>query len=358
MLHEFLSENRERLVEDCRRKVAQRLAPKATAVELEHGIPIFLDQLIKTLRGQGMSLSAMGRSASLHGAELFQHEFTIDQVVHDYGDLCQAITELALEHKAPIEVEEFQVLNLSLDNAIAGAVTQYSEGRSSFIVDRDNRAETERLGYFAHELRNLMHTATLALTAIKVGNVGMFGATGAVLDRSMIGMNNLIDNCLSEVRARSGFKVHKQTFALADFITEAKVAATLQARASDCSFCVSPVDARITVHADRDMLMAAVGNLLQNAFKFSHRPGEVSLNAYATGDHVSIEVSDTCGGLPAGMSEHVTGSFEQSGKDRSGLGIGLSIVRRSVEANEGRLTMRDNRPLGCVFGIELASISD
>ena len=371
MLHEFLTENRAELVAACRRKVAQRPAPKATPGELDHGVPIFLDQLIRTLcyeqgadalQGKGASttdphdelvLSQMGVSATRHGAELFAHEFTIDQVVHDYGDLCQAITELAMERKAPIGVGEFQVLNRSLDNAIADAVSEYAKGRSSFIVDDRNRAETERLGFFAHELRNLLHTATLALTAIKAGNVGLSGATGAVLDRSIVGMHNLIDRSLSDVRARAGFKVHRQTFPLADLITDVRVAAALEARVSGCGFSVSPVDPTLRIHADRDLLMSAIGNLLQNAFKFSRQDGEVFLDAYAAGDRILIDVSDRCGGLPPGMADKIFEPFSQGGENRSGLGLGLTIVKRSVEANGGALSVRDHAPVGCVFTIDL-----
>ena len=48
MLHEFLASNRADLIERCRRKVTQRPAPRVTRAELTHGIPLFLDQLIKT----------------------------------------------------------------------------------------------------------------------------------------------------------------------------------------------------------------------------------------------------------------------------------------------------------------------
>ncbi len=50
MLHDFLTAQRAELIERCRLKVAGRRAPQATDVELEHGIPLFIDQLIKTLR--------------------------------------------------------------------------------------------------------------------------------------------------------------------------------------------------------------------------------------------------------------------------------------------------------------------
>jgi signal transduction histidine kinase len=101
------------------------------------------------------------------------------------------------------------------------------------------------------------------------------------------------------------------------------------------------------------MLAAAVGNLLQNAFKFTERNTEVSLRAYASGDRVLIDVADGCGGLPAGDAEKMFQAFTQNGQDRSGLGLGLSISRSSVQANDGILRVRDLPGEGCVFTIDL-----
>jgi signal transduction histidine kinase len=86
------------------------------------------------------------------------------------------------------------------------------------------------------------------------------------------------------------------------------------------------------------MLFSAVGNLLQNAFKFT-RPGtEVSLKAYAAADRIRIDVEDHCGGLPPGAAEDLFLPFVQNGEDKSGMGLGLAICRRSVEANNGSLS--------------------
>ena len=195
MLHEFLTSNRADLIERCRLKVARRSAPRVTEAELTHGIPLFLDQLIKTLQveqtsdpmssrrvsgpaGGGSAVSEMGAAAALHGHELMLQGFTVDQVVHDYGDLCQAITDLAFEVKAPIEIDEFRTLNRCLDNGIADAVTEYSYQRSSVVANYGVQALSERLGFLAHELRNLTHTATLAFTALKAGNLGVTGQPG------------------------------------------------------------------------------------------------------------------------------------------------------------------------------------
>jgi signal transduction histidine kinase len=374
MLHEFLAANRAELIERCALKVAQRPAPKATEAELEYGIPLFLDQLIRTLHlermpepmlsrkvsgrsGGGGPLSEIGVTAARHGLELLRHGFTVDQVVHDYGDMCQAITDLAFERNAPVGIDEFRTLNRCLDNAIAGAVTEFAHQRDLLTTGKDEQALNERLGFLAHELRNLIQTATLAVAAMKSGNVGLAGATGAVLDRSLIGLRNLIDRSLADVRVMAGMPPRRELVALPAFIAEVQVSASLEAQARGCRFLVSTVEPQLAVLGDREMLAAAVGNLLQNAFKFTERETEVSLHAYARDDRVLIDVADHCGGLPKGDAEKMFQAFTQNSEDRSGLGLGLSICRSSVEANDGVLRVRDLPGSGCVFTIDLPRYS-
>jgi len=371
MLHEFLTSNRADLIERCRLKVARRSAPRVTSAEITHGIPLFLDQLIKTLEveqtseplrsrkvsgpagGGGPWKSELGSAAALHGRELLQQGFTVDQVVHDYGDLCQAITDLAFERKAPIEIDEFRTLNRCLDNGIAEAVTEYSYQRYSVAANDGVQALNERLGFLAHELRNLIHTGTLAFTAIKLGNVGVTGATGAVLERSLIGLRTLVDRTLADVRVAAGILPRNKLMPLADFIDEIGASALLEARARGCKLTVSDVDARLAVDVDPDMLLSALGNLLQNAFKFTQQGTEVTVNAYAVADRILIDVEDHCGGLPPGSADKMFLPFSQSGADKSGLGLGLAISRRSIEANSGTLRVRDVPGTGCVFTIDL-----
>jgi signal transduction histidine kinase len=371
MLHEFLTSNRADLIERCRLKVAGRSAPRVTSAELTHGIPLFLDQLIKTLQleqtsepmnsrrvsgpaGGGSRVSSeLGTAAALHGRELLQQGFTVDQVVHDYGDLCQAITDLAFERKAPIEIDEFRTLNRCLDNGIAEAVTEYAYQRSADMTNTGVQALNERLGFLAHELRNLLHTATLAFTAIKAGGVGANGSTGMVLERSLIGLRTLVDRSLADVRVAAGIPPRRELISLAEFIDQIGISALLEARARQCKLTISHVDERLALDVDRDILLSALGNLLQNAFKFTEHGSEVSLHAYAVADRILIDVEDHCGGLPAGSLERLFRPFTQSGADRSGLGLGLAICRRSVEANNGLLRVRDVPGTGCVFTIEL-----
>jgi signal transduction histidine kinase len=368
-LHEFLAANRVELVERCRANVSQR-SPGAPTRGLLHGIAPFLDQLIKTLQveqsadpmqsrkvsgpaGGQVAQSEIGSTATEHGRELLQHGYSIEEVVHDYGDLCQAITGLAFEREAAISADEFRTVNRCLDNAIAVAVTEFAYQRDTQVADKQTLDGTQRIGFLAHELRNFVTTATLAVNIIKSGNVGLSGATGQILDRSLMGMRNLIDRSLAEVRIESGSAIEAQVFSLGGLIAELKVTASLEAAARKCVFIVADVDPKLALSGDRDLLLAAAGNLLQNAFKFT-RPGtEVTLNAYSVGERIHIDVEDNCGGLPSGDAESIFLPHVQRGADKSGAGLGLSISRRSVEANAGTLTVRDVPGTGCVFTIEM-----
>jgi signal transduction histidine kinase len=349
MLHEFIKANRTEILAGCRAKVASRPAPRPTDRELEYGVPLFLDQLTDTLRLALNPNPAIGQSAAKHGNELLHGGFTIAQVVHDYGGVCQTITELAVEKAAPITAKEFQVLNLCLDNAIAEAVTEYGRLRE--------QEGTERLGHLAHELRNLLNSAFLAFDVLATGSVGVGGSTGAVLRRSLAGLRALIDRELAEVRLGAGV-VYRETIVICDFIEDVEVAAMMDANARGLQFSVVSVARDVTVHADRQILASVVANLLQNAFKFTRAGGHVALRARATAERVFIDVEDECGGLPADKAERLFRAYEQGSNDRTGLGLGLAICDRGARINDGEIHVLDHPGTGCVFTLDLPRARD
>lgn len=375
MMHRFLTANRDELTARCRVKVQARSLHGVSGDELEHGISVFLEQVIRTLEleqtadplqsrrvsgragGGKPALSEIGDTAAQHGKELMQHGFTVEEVVHDYGDLCQAITDLAFELDADIEVDEFRILNRCLDNAIANAVTEFGYQRDILVADQHVHDLNARLGFLAHELRNQLATATLALSVIRNGDVGVAGATGGVLDRSLVNLGNLIDRSLAEVRMTAGLPLQSRLFSIQDFLAELRLSGSLEANIRGFTLKVSDVDPLLAVEVDRDLLLSAAGNLLQNAFKFSHPHSEINVNAYAVADRILIDVEDQCGGLPSGDAEKMFLPFTQGAQDRSGLGLGLSISRSSIEANSGVLSVRNVPGTGCVFTIDLPRYS-
>lgn len=364
MLHHFIANHRSELIALCRTRAETRRAPRATSAEVEHGVPVFIDQVTVMMREEGGDPPApreagasvppteFDAEARRHGASLLRRGFGIDQVVHSYGDVCQSITALAMHRRAEISVAEFASLNIKLDNAIAGAVTEFACQREAFVSTGAEVAANERLGMLAHEMRNLLNTTILAVSAIKGGSVGFGGATAAALDRSLIGMRSLIDRTLAQARLEGGGAYVIDRIQLAAFVQEVRVAASLEASNAGCELVVPPVGNDVFVEADRHMLASAVANLLQNAFKFTRLGTPVVLHAHANAEQVFIDVEDRCGGLRA-SPEELFAPFRQFDPDRSGAGLGLAISRKAVEANGGRLVAKDHPGHGCTFQIQL-----
>lgn len=352
MLADFIISNRRAIVAGARARVASRTCPKPTDEELARGIPVFLEQLTAALRlaesSDEVAHQQIAQSASLHGSDLFRMGLTIAQVVHDYGDVCQTITALAVEQQASISASEFRTLNLCLDDAIAEAVTEFARLRERVITD----SGTERLGILAHELRNLLNTATLSFEMIASGRVSASGSTAIVHSRSLTGLRDLIDTALSDVRLNAGLR-NMEHISVAEFLEEVEIGALMQARAQGRLFVMNSLDRAVSIEGDRPLLAAIISNLLQNAFKFTRTGGRVTLTARATDDSVLFEVEDECGGLPPGRGEELFRPFEQGHSDRTGVGLGLTICRRAAEVNSGKIYVRDLPGKGCVFTLEL-----
>lgn len=357
MLYEFITLHREEIVARTRSRVQGRPWPSVSNHEIEHGVPLFLTQLAETLRLEAtptpFSSDAISSSATRHGAELLASGFSITQVVHDYGDICQVVTELAAEQHAPVTIEEFHTLNRCLDMAIAEAVTEHAR----LTAHQQAEEEVERLGQLAHELRNLLDGAFLAFHVLKRGTVAINGSTGAVLGRSLTGLRNLVDQALSEVRLASG-KQRRERISVVTLVDEIAATGVLHAEYRGLQFSVPPVDPALAIDADSQLLASAVMNLLHNAFKHTRPGGTVVLSARAHGARLSIAVQDQCGGLPEPNQNMFLAFGERRGADRSGLGLGLSIARQAVRAHGGDIHILNMPGEGCVFTIEVPLASN
>jgi hypothetical protein len=181
-LQEFIGINRDELIRRCRSKVAIRSSPPPTEAEIAHGVPLFLAQLVEELRDGPSETDEITQAAVKHGHELLLQGFTVGQVVHDYGDVCQSVTDLAVELSAPISTNDFRTLNRCLDNAIAGAVTEFASGQDA---TRDGESQ---------ELRNLINTAIIAFEVLQTGSVGIGGSTGAVVHRNLLAIRAFVDH--------------------------------------------------------------------------------------------------------------------------------------------------------------------
>jgi signal transduction histidine kinase len=244
--------------------------------------------------------------------------------------------------------EDFKTLNLCLDDAIAGAVTEYSKQRERTL----QREGTERLGILAHELRRALNTAMLSFESIKSGRVAPRGATGILHGESLLSLRDLIDRSLAEVRLDVGLG-RLESLSVRDLIEGVEIGAMARADARAVQFLCSAGGQDAIVEGDPEILSAAISNLLENAVKFTRAHGKVTLSVRTEDARVLVEIEDECGGLPPGKTEELFRAFEQYGDDRTGLGLGLAICAKAAKASGGEVRVRDLPGKGCVFTLDL-----
>ncbi|HEX8794309.1 MAG TPA: HAMP domain-containing sensor histidine kinase [Polyangiaceae bacterium] len=212
------------------------------------------------------------------------------------------------------------------------------------------------MGVLVHELRNTVGAVVLAYRSLKRANVSPSGSrTGAVIDHSLQRLSDLIDRSLSEVRLQAAPEPLLETFTLGELVDEVESPAAEFAEDGKLWLAVhaDPPDAALT--ADRQLVVSAISNLVQNAIKFTRPNGAVVVRLRAESDWVVMEVEDECGGLSPGATERLFQPFFRASRDEAGvgLGLGLAIVRRAAEAHGGTVHVRNKPGQGCVFTIRL-----
>ena len=376
MLHEFLVENREEILSLTERKSLELAGFRSSSDQLKQGLPIFFRQLTKILQLEHPAFApsvvemakaadeedepalakATGRpddvelaeAAGRHGAELLRLGYTLSHVVHAYGSMCQAITEVATNKKYPVTANEFHNLNRCLDVAIAGAVTEFQSIRNDNTTSR----EIQHLGFLAHELRNALVAVKISVRLIQSGAVGIGGSTSRVLDRGLKRFEELIDRSLAEVRLNVDPKVHIESINLLHLINQIMIIADIAATEKQQRLEVK-VGATVVFDGDKELFYSALSNLIQNAVKYTRLRGKIEIRGFNMGTNVIIEVEDECGGLNPGAEVDLFKPFEQQSEDRKGLGLGLTIAKRAIMLNKGKLVVRNLPGKGCMFTITI-----
>jgi signal transduction histidine kinase len=183
------------------------------------------------------------------------------------------------------------------------------------------------------------------------GVVGLDGSTGRILKYSLAEMEMLIDRSLSEVRLRADSPLHMEIFGIADLVSQLMVTAEVEAGKKRLTLSTD-LEPSVLVSADKHLLLAAIGNLVQNALKFTKPGGHVSIKSYAANGLAIISVQDQCGGIAPAKMNNLFRPFVKDGLDKSGLGLGLIISREAIEKLGGTLGVHNSAD-GCVFEVKL-----
>lgn len=378
-LHDFLVDNKEEILGLTEAKSLDLAGPLPSSDQLKLGLPLFFQQLLSilllerpafTIPAQDKAGAAkaakhadeptiavasgkpeeakVAHTASLHGIEMLRLGYSLSHVVHAYGSMCQSITELATKKDVLISTEAFHDLNQCLDVAIAGAVTEFQGHRNT----QEKSREIEQLGCLAHELRNLVASASISYQLVKRGTVGVGGSTGQVLETSLKKMEGLIAKSLAEVRMSVDQSAQVESISLRSIVEQILLTARVEAQARNQRIDTD-IDPSLNIQADQQAFYSALSNLVQNALKFTHEGGRIEVRGRPEGDDVIVEVEDECGGFKVGTAEILFKAFSQKNENRQGLGLGLTIAKRAIEMSHGTLEAKDLPGKGCVFRITL-----
>jgi hypothetical protein len=352
-LHEFLREQGDAVVERWRYRLRERLAGgDLSGAELSDEMPSFVAELVTALDPATESaLPEQSEAAPEHGRQRWRTGFDLDAVIREYGLLGDTILEIVNDQGTAITAREARILLTSLHSGAAGAVSAYVQRRNEEARQQGAR----HLSFVAHELRGPLSTAWTAFSIIRRTPEQAPPRAVELLDRSLIRLRELIDHVLVAGRLEAGAALQYARINLERLLRAVELDATPAAEDRGLTMAFdSP--AGLEVDGDERLLHSAVGNLVRNAVKFSDRGGTVTVRARAADNEVVIEVEDSCGGLPPDVGPDLFEPFVQRATDRTGLGLGLAIVRQAVDAHHGSVELRNRPGQGCVFTIQLPAV--
>lgn len=343
-LHEFMNEHREEILTAC----DLELINAGSAPEVRGYVAQFFDEMLGAMkRDSGVPesyspLPGSSETAARLGADQQRAGIPVTKVAAAFSAISQAVAKTGELYELSIAAEEYKLLNKCLDAGIATSIEKYWQRDKS----ETNQRITERYGHMAHELRNALGNANMAFKLMRAGDLEIRGRTGDVLARNLARMGALIAQCLGSIQVDVGKPPPLCPVHVADVLRDLEASALPEREVT----IVLEVDEVLFIRADEMLLASAVGNLIDNAVKFSRPHGVVRVRARAEGDAALIEVEDECGGLGRDkLSELCEPYTSRRMGSRKGVGLGLAITKHALEAMSGDLRVVDRPGHGCVF---------
>ena len=298
-------------------------------------------ELLGIMRVLGLK-SYIGVPLTVRGQTLGVITFINAESGHRYDNTDLAVAE-DLASRAAIAIENAQL---------------YQESREA------DRRKDEFLATLAHELRNPLAPIRNGLHVIRLSgdNVAAVGQARSMMERQLSQMVRLVDDLLDVSRiSRGKLELRKERVDLAVVVNNAVETSRPVIEASGHELTVVMPPMPVGVDADVTRLGQVFANLLNNAAKFSDPGGHIRLAAECQGGEVVVSVKDTGVGIPPDMLPKVFDLFTQVDrsleKSQSGLGIGLTLVKRLVEMHGGRVEARsDGHDRGSEFVVRLPMV--
>jgi signal transduction histidine kinase/CheY-like chemotaxis protein len=261
----------------------------------------------------------------------------------------RTIGVLSVYHRQPRRPSERE---MDLVEVCASQATAFIENARLYDALREaDRSKNEFLATLAHELRNPLAPIRNAVHVLQLV-LHLKGARTEeskwaldVIERQMQQLTRLVDDLLDLARITSGkLELRKDRIALSDIVNAAVEASSPLIDGFGHELVVAEPPQPLFLDGDLTRLAQVVSNLLNNAAKYTERGGLIRLIAERRGNEATILVRDNGTGIPADMLPRIFDMFNQGGRAadpaETGLGIGLTLVRRLVEMHGGTVEAR------------------
>jgi PAS domain S-box-containing protein len=212
-----------------------------------------------------------------------------------------------------------------------------------------SRRKDEFLATLAHELRNPLAPIRYATQLMKPGTPPEMAADARrMIDRQLAHMARLLDDLLDVSRiSRGTLQIQRDTVDLCAVIRHSVEAARPLAEAVEQELRLECPDYPLLVTGDETRLIQVIGNLINNAIKFTSAGGKILICAAIDDAMIVVRVADTGRGMSQELLPHVFEMFvqgEPTARAQTGLGIGLALAKQMVDLHGGRIEAHSEGP--------------
>lgn len=326
---------------------------------LNDHVPILIEELSYAFRSRSddkILKAPLGDSPPLHGAQRFEQNFDIVEVVAEYNILRGCIYDLAEENGLNLHGKALHILNRVFDEAIGVAVQTFVTQQALEI----QRRRDEHLGFIVHDLRTPLNAISLAVKILEYTPPEESGQKITqmltILSRNINRLEALVERVLKEstyVQAETE-ALERREFDLWPLV-ESLIYDLGPLAKTGGTKVTNRISKEFVVYADAGMLRRVFQNLLSNALRYTPR-GEIVIDARKKdGGNIECQIRDNGAGIPEDRLEKI---FDKAETDRektekTTAGLGLSIVKALVEAHGGEVSVESREGTGSTFRFTL-----
>jgi signal transduction histidine kinase len=212
----------------------------------------------------------------------------------------------------------------------------------------------------AHDLRNPLSALKLSAAAVRpdrpLPSEEKVRERFGVVTRQVAQIERMVEDLLDTTRIEAGqLRLHLEVHDLVGLVCEA-VALHEEVSPLHPLTLQPPAEAPLPVRCDGTRIAQVLNNLLSNAIKYSPQGGQVRVGLTSTPEAVWVAVTDSGVGIPAEEQESIFEPFRRSSNTQGtipGVGLGLAVARRIIEAHGGHIEVQSQLGAGTTFRFTL-----